>query len=90
MRPVAWRRTQFRQAGLRGRVTKRQAAEGEPVPVGQFGNPNGRPEGRPSLDEMLLEEIARVVKVKVGDNVVKIDKERALIRGLLDLAVQAT
>ena len=29
-----------------------------------------------------------MVKVKVGDNVVKIDKERALIRGLLDLAVE--
>jgi hypothetical protein len=29
-----------------------------------------------------------VVKVKVGDNVVKIDKERALIRGLRDLAVE--
>ncbi len=29
-----------------------------------------------------------MVKVKVGDNVVKIDKERALIRGLLDLALK--
>jgi len=29
-----------------------------------------------------------VVKVKVGDNVVKIDKERALTRGLLDLALK--
>jgi len=88
VRPVAWRRTQFRQAGLRGRVTKRQAAEGEPVPVGPVRQSERPPRGRPSLDEILLEEIARVVKVKVGDNVVKIDKERALIRGLRDLAVE--
>lgn len=55
---------------------------------GQSGNPNGRPKGRPSLDEILLEEIARTVKFTVGDQVVRIDKERALMRKLLDLALK--
>lgn len=57
-------------------------------PPGQSGNPKGRPKGRPSLDQILLEEIARMIKVKVGDQVVQIDKERALMRKLLDLALQ--
>jgi hypothetical protein len=57
-------------------------------PPGQSGNPNGRPKGRPSLDEILLEEAARIVKVKVGDNIVQMDKGRALIRKLIDMALQ--
>jgi hypothetical protein len=54
---------------------------------GQSGNSRGRPRGRPSLDEILLEEIARMIKVKIGDGVVQIDKERALLRRLVDLAL---
>jgi hypothetical protein len=54
---------------------------------GQSGNPKGRPKGRPSLDDLLLEEIARVVKVKVGDQIISMDKERALLRKLIDMAI---
>ena len=54
---------------------------------GQSGNPNGRPKGRPSLDDLLLEEIARVVKVKVDDQIISMDKERALLRKLIDMAI---
>jgi hypothetical protein len=54
---------------------------------GQSGNPKGRPKGRPSLDELLLEEIARIVKVKVGDEIVPMDKGRAMARNLIDMAI---
>ena len=56
-------------------------------PPGVSGNLNGRPKGRPSLEELLLEEIARLVKATVGDKVVYIDKERAMLRKLIDLAI---
>ncbi len=54
---------------------------------GKSGNLKGRPRGRPSLDELLLEEIARVVKVKVGDQIIPMDKERALHRKLIDMGI---
>lgn len=51
---------------------------------GQSGNPRGRPKGQPSLSAILLEEIARVVKVQTGGGVVELSKKRALIRKLLE------
>ncbi len=54
---------------------------------GQSGNLKGRPKGRPSLDELLLEEMARIVKVKVGDQITSMDKERALHRKLIDMGI---
>jgi hypothetical protein len=51
------------------------------------GNLKGRPKGRPSPDELLLEEIARIVKVKVGDQIIPMDKERALHRKLIDMGI---
>jgi hypothetical protein len=55
---------------------------------GQSGNSSGRPRGRASLDELFLEEAARIVKLKVGDKVTHMDKDRALMRKLFDLALQ--
>ncbi len=55
---------------------------------GQSGNPAGRPRGRPSFDELLLEEAACIVKLKAGDKVVHMDRDRALARKLFDLALQ--
>jgi hypothetical protein len=55
---------------------------------GQSGNPAGRPKGRPSFHEILLEEIACLVKVQIGDQVMRVDKERALLRRLIDLSLQ--
>jgi hypothetical protein len=54
---------------------------------GQSGNPAGRPRGRPSLDELLLEEAARVVKFQAGDKVMHMDRDRALMRKLFDMAL---
>jgi hypothetical protein len=55
---------------------------------GQSGNAAGRPRGRPSLDELLLEEAARLVKLQVGDKVTHMDRDRALMRKLFDMALQ--
>jgi Family of unknown function (DUF5681) len=65
---------------------------GRPPKAGQFqpgksGNPNGRPKGRPGLYEVILEEAARIAKVKVGDKIEHIDKDRALMRRLFDLGL---
>ncbi len=55
---------------------------------GQSGNSAGRPRGRPSLDELLLEEAARIVKFKAGDKVIHMYRDRALMRKLFDTALQ--
>jgi len=88
VRPVAWRRTQFRQAGLRGRVTKRQGRRRRPVPVGASPQSERPAEGPARASTKSCSRRSRAwSKSRLADNVVKIDKERALIRGLRDLAV---
>ena len=57
-------------------------------PPGVSGNAKGRPAGRPSLNDVLLEENARIVKVKVGEEIMHIDKDRAVVRKLYDMALQ--
>jgi hypothetical protein len=46
-----------------------------------------RPRGRPSLDELMLEEAARVVKFQAGDKIMHMDRDRALMRKLFDMAL---
>ena len=53
---------------------------------GKSGNLAGRPRGRPSLDEIILEEAARIIKMSVGDKVTHIDRDRALVRKLFERA----
>jgi hypothetical protein len=55
---------------------------------GQSGNPAGKPKGQPSLAQVLLEEAARIVKVKIGDEIEHLAKERALLRRLLDEGIR--
>ncbi len=66
---------------------------GKPPKASQFkpgvsGNPKGKPKGQPSFGEILLQEAARIVKVKIGDEIVQVPKQRALVRKLLDMAMQ--
>jgi hypothetical protein len=63
----------------------------KPPASGQFkpghsGNPNGRPKDRPSLDQLLLEEAARLVKWEINGEIMHFSKERLIIRKLIDLA----
>jgi hypothetical protein len=53
---------------------------------GQSGNKNGRPKGQPSTQEMLLAEAARIVKVKLGEEIVHLSKKQVVIRKLFDMA----
>jgi hypothetical protein len=57
-------------------------------PPGHSGNPTGRPRGRPSLDELFLEEAARIVKFKVGDKTMHMDRDRGVTRRAFDMALQ--
>ena len=52
-----------------------QAAKGGAVPAWQVRKSERSPEGRPSLYEVILEEAARIAKVKVGDKIEHIDKD---------------
>lgn len=55
---------------------------------GQSGNPAGRRKGHPSAGEVIMKEAARLVKVKQGDNVETITKHEAIIRRLLQSAME--
>src|SRR6478609_7043961 len=55
---------------------------------GQSGNPNGRPKGQPTTQQLLLLEAAKLVKVKVGDEVVQLSKLEAIVRKLYNMALE--
>lgn len=55
---------------------------------GQSGNPNGRPKGQPTTQQLLLQEAAKLVKVKVGDEIVHLSKLQAIVRKLYNMALE--
>jgi hypothetical protein len=55
---------------------------------GQSGNPAGRRKGQPTPNEILVKEAARLVKIKRGDTVETITKHEAIIRRLLQSAME--
>ena len=55
---------------------------------GQSGNPKGRPKGQPTTQQLLLEEAAKLVKVKAGDEIVQLPKHRAVVRKLYNMALE--
>ena len=66
---------------------------GKPPKVNQFkpgksGNPNGRPKGQPTTQQLLLQEGAKLVKVKVGDEIIQIPKQQAVVRKLYLMAME--
>lgn len=55
---------------------------------GQSGNPRGRPKGRPSFQELFLSEAGRLVAVKTHEGVTRMPKEQAILRKLLNRAIE--
>ena len=55
---------------------------------GRSGNPGGRRRGQPTPNEIFMREAARLVKVKRGDTVETITKHEAIIRRLLQAAME--
>jgi hypothetical protein len=56
--------------------------------AGKSGNPAGGRKRRPAPREVLMKEAARLVKVKTGDTVETITKYEAVIRRLLQMAME--
>ena len=55
---------------------------------GQSGNPKGRPKGVPTLQEAMTREAAKLVKVKQGDEIIKVPKIVALARRVFAKALE--
>jgi hypothetical protein len=55
---------------------------------GQSGNPAGRRKGQPSVQDLMLREAARVVKIKTGDSIENLTKHEVVVRQLWKTAMQ--
>lgn len=66
---------------------------GKPPKSGQFkpgqsGNPKGRPKRPPTTEELFLKEAARLVGVRVGDQIAHLSRREALVRKLFQMALE--
>jgi Family of unknown function (DUF5681) len=55
---------------------------------GECGSPAGRQKGQPTVSEIFRKEAARLVKIKRGDTIETITKYEAIIRRLLQAAME--
>ena len=55
---------------------------------GQSGNPRGRPKGTKNLKTDLMEELGEKIVVREGDRSQKISKQRALLKSMVNRAIQ--
>ncbi len=55
---------------------------------GQSGNPRGRPKGTKNLRTDLMEELREKIVVREGDRPQKISKQRALLKSVVNRAIQ--
>ncbi len=55
---------------------------------GQSGNPRGRPKGTKNLKTDLIEELGEKIVVRDGDRPQKVSKQRALLKAVVNRAIQ--
>ena len=55
---------------------------------GQSGNPRGRPKGTKNLKTDLVEELGESIVVREGDRHQKLSKQRALLKSVVNRAIQ--
>ncbi len=55
---------------------------------GQSGNPRGRPRGTKNLKTDLIEELGEKIVVREGDRSHKVSKQRALLKSVVNRAIQ--
>lgn len=56
--------------------------------AGISGNPNGRPKGSPTVQELIQREARRTVKLRTADGIVTVPKLEALVRKLYAQALE--
>ncbi len=55
---------------------------------GRSGNPRGRPKGTKNLKTDLMEELGQKIVVREGDRPQKVSKQRALLKSVVNRAIQ--
>jgi len=66
---------------------------GKPPKSGQFkpgrsGNPKGRPRRQPTTEDLFLKEAARLIGVRVGDQIAHVSRREALVRRVFQMGLE--